>query len=97
MLLGLVRTLGLFAPGAETRANKLLVFYAFGRHLESVPRGDIRGSVVRWIDRVSPERAAEDLLDDNRTNLEGDCLRDSVKPIRRGLPVGSSVVPDSNA
>jgi hypothetical protein len=97
LLLDLVRTSGLFAPGAEMRANKLLAFDAFGRHLESVPRGDIRGSVVRWIDRVSPKRAATDLLDDNKTSLKGACLRDSEKPIRRGLLVGSSVVPDSSA
>ena len=37
LLLGLVRTSSLFAPGAETRANELLAFDAFGRHLESVP------------------------------------------------------------
>jgi len=37
LLLGLVKTSGLFAPGAETRANKLLAFDAFGRRLESVP------------------------------------------------------------
>ena len=97
LLLDLGRTSGLFAPGAEMRANKLLAFDAFGRHLESVPRGDIRGSVVRWIDRVSPKRAAEDLLDDNKTSLEGACLQGAVQPRKRRLPAGSSVVPDSSA
>ncbi len=44
-----------------------------------------------------PEKGGADLLDDSKTSLEGACPRDSVQPRRRGLPVGSSVVTDSNA